>query len=44
LPSWPAGLAGSGPARAAYLEALRAADAGDIAPLAAMTERPSASN
>ncbi|TPW20480.1 MAG: fic [Elusimicrobia bacterium] len=39
LPSWPAGLAGAGPARAAYLAALRAADAGDIAPLAAMTER-----
>lgn len=44
LPSWPAGLAGSGPARAAYLEALRAADAGDIAPLAAMTERLTASS
>lgn len=39
LPSWPAGLAGSGAARAEYLAALRAADAGDLAPLLALTGR-----
>ncbi|TBR23202.1 mobile mystery protein B [bacterium] len=39
LPAWPSGLAGAGAARADYLAALKAADAGDHQGLVAFTRR-----